>query len=463
MIVRYKGVIVVFIGMGIAFTAGLLTGDSSVPEVEQCVDPVPSPVVQEREGDFLREKIAPASVPAVEGDSLFANLDSQDFQRLAERAAASSDVLQNQSMLRVLVGEWAMDDPEAALAYAARMNRDDLIRVGLLQMARSNGVAALGWLQSNVSDVARRRYLQLSVYQGMAGSNPKQALALAENIPQGPERDEALSIVVDEWSKQDIDSVFDWIKTAEITPQFSSIYTSVMMRYMDENPEAGAALLTAMLPCELKTTLAAQSARALADSDVTGALVWALGLDAGAQKNAVLNIIDVWSSGDQFPEALEYVLSNPKYEHYNELFEAAVINLSYNHEEDLMRAMETMKDADRLVATERLAVALSTTDFPQCDQWISSLPIGQQRDVALKNAFDTYCNSDVSQAYYLAETEENEQIRVDLIQRALTVWADVNPEAAEQALQNSTVLSEVQKSRLLEQIKGVTLTDYLLP
>ncbi len=458
------------VSSGITFVLGMLIGRSPAPEQIplEAIRPVIEPPKTEMISEviFQPTSIAPAAAVSPDGniDQLFTEISSENFGRLARQAADSPDTMENEALLRVLISKWAGQDPVAALEFAQGMDRSDLLFEALNKMGAARGDEALIWLEKNIGDIGRRRYLALSVYQGMAKADAAGTVAKVEKMTAGPERDEILSVVMDQWARQDINAVFNWIETAELNPQLHNIYNYAMGHYIEKSPAQAAALVAEMQPCEMKAGFASQTGRKLAQEDVNGALTWALTLDEAAQKQALLSVIDTWASGPEGGDALAYIMANPEYPNYAELFSAAAVSLSYNDPDALLASMDSMSAQDQLVAAERLAIAFSATNPARCDQWLDTLESGPVRDSALKQTLGTYLYSNVSRAFELSQTLSDEAVREDYTQQVIESWITVDQAKAESALNSSAVLTEQQKRAILERVYSkVKPNDYLLP
>jgi hypothetical protein len=458
---------------GGVFFAGIVLGRVSSParhEQEQKSEAVVT-TIKAKPG-IKRSHVAPAtlarpSMPAVTiipGGSLFDGVEVHELESLARAAALSTDDIENESLLRVLVSEWAKRDPVAAITFAQGIERTDLMYDALRQMAKQNAGDALCWIEQHVKLADRKRYLEVAVFQGLAKTDPKAAVSFVEQIPPGAQRDRLLSVTVRQWAEQDIHAVFDWLETAEQTPQFASMYTEVMGDYIEQDAVQAASLVAEMESCENKLCLAPQVACKLAEQDVDHALEWVQELAGDEKKYSLMGVLDRWASGPDGKEALIYILEHSDEHEYQDLLATVAVKMSLNHPEELEAAFESMSASDQIVAAEQLAAVYSRDDSDKCNEWLASLDAGPVRDSAVERALQTFTSSDVSMAFSLSESISSDSLRKTQIREVMTTWIPVDYQSAELALNESSALSAAEKEDLLSQIyKKLNLNDYVLP
>lgn len=405
------------------------------------------------------------SSSATSRTSIFKSFNTREFQTLSKEALASSDDVENDALLLVLVSEWAKKDPQAALAFANETpNRSDLVFEALNQLAQQNPDEALDWISQNATDSSQRQYLLRAAYRGMATVDPEGAVAQIEQMSAGSQRDQLLSLTLNEWAKQDINAAFDWIELAEATPQLKHIYNEVMGRYIDQDPEQAATVISAMNSGDNKLSFASQIATKLAEKDVNYALDWLQTLDGNEKKYALLGVVDRWAAGPNGEEALDYVLQNSTDPNHKELFSMVAMKLARKNPDKLVDSFDNMSESEQMIAAQQLASVYSINDPERGMEWIESLATGAVRDEALKSTLSSYMYSNVSQAFELSETISNSSLRTKQMREVLATWFPVNQAAAEQALYASSVLTTEEKQALLNQIQANFKTDdYVLP
>ena len=406
-----------------------------------------------------------SSVSTYRRESLFEAIPIQSLEQMARTAATSSDTVENESMLSVLVSEWAKKDPHGATEFAQELKRSDLVYQGCLEWSQQNPDEVLRWIKQNEDNAGQQRYLTMAVYKGMAKTDPLGAVGRVEQMPAGAQRDELMTITIDEWAKQDVHEVFNWLETTEITPQFSDIYGQVMGRYIEQDPVSAATLISAMQSCDQKVNFASQVAVQLAEQNVEHALEWVKTLDEGnAKKYALQGLVDRWSNGDEAGAALDYVMADDNNQQFKDLFTTVALNLSHRNPELLIKTFDQMDEAQQIIAAQQLASAYSIDNPDRNIEWIQSLTPGIVKDTAIKNTLKSYKNTNVSQAFKLSEIISDRSLRAEEIQAILLVWLPMDQQAAEQALHASPAIAALEKETLLDRLyKKLKPSDYVLP
>jgi hypothetical protein len=290
----------------------------------------------------------------------------------------------------------------------------------------------------------------MSIYEGMARVNPSQTVARIEQLGSGAERDQLLSIAVNEWAKQDVHATFDWIEKASMTPSLNGLYQQVMGKYIEYDPIQAAALVAGMEPGSSQTGFAASVATKLAEVDVVRALEWAKTLQGDANHEAMANVMKSWASGKDGVGALQHILNNPEQAQLAEMLSAVANSVAKNHPDVLISAMPTLDSEGQRVVAEQLAISLSQSSPDKFKQWFATLGPGPVRDNALQVAMKNYMSTSVNDALSLAESITDKFLRDAKISEVMEVWLPLNPDAAHQALQNCSTLSAQQRQAFAE-------------
>ena len=397
-------------------------------------------------------------------NAIFDAVPAGNFEQMARTAASSLDNVENDSLLRVLVSEWAKKDPFGALAYSQELDRSDLVYDSLLQMGKSDADGALKWLKLNMEQSGDFQYLSTAIYKGMAKVDPAGTVSLVEQMSTGSQREELLSLVVDEWAQRDVHAVFAWLEKAEFSPYFSEIYSRTMENYIKQSPAQAATLVSAMEDCENKITAASQVAHALAQQDIDHALKWLDTLEGDSQKYAQLGVLEQWAKGAGGIAALSYVLDNPDDPNYSETFSQVARSLAQHHPAELEKALTQMSDSEQIKAAPHLASIYSVNSPDQCRALIQSLQPGPVQDAALESAFRACKYNNTQLAFDLSESITDSSLRENRIYEVMKIWMSNNPTAAEEALHASTALSSDQKENMLGEIsQTVEINDYVIP
>lgn len=458
----------IFVRWGIIFCAGLIVGllisrttKLAPGQVLSKIETATKSSPRSQFGSAPMSKHGSQTEPFID---LFEQMAPDGFERLANNALLSDDKVQSQALLTLLISEWSNKDPMGALAFAAQQELSSLIYLPLLALGESIPEQALAWLDNYTDDEVLRARLARHVYEGMALVDPEKAIHAVELLPEGRGKDDALVVVLEKWAQQDMTSAFDWLETAPFTTPVRHVYTSLMYQYMDKDPVAAAHVVQQMHTCDLKSEFAARAATEYASKNLSGALQWAEGLDAESKRLAMTGVIDVWASGSDASGALAYVVEIQSDSNKAQLLDVVASSLAYAAPDLLMDSMENMQESEQLIVAKRMAIAMSGADLKRCDDWLQELPQGTLRDTVLEEVLDDYRNSNPSRAFSLSETITQDQNRQQAMERMLSEWILIDQAAAEQALNQSSALSSLQKQEVLGRIyKNLPQNDYLLP
>ncbi|MEO0793748.1 MAG: hypothetical protein AAFX93_01220 [Verrucomicrobiota bacterium] len=398
-------------------------------------------------------------------DRLFEDLGSNDLAALAREASQSSNALESEALLRVLISEWSKTDPLAALQFSMGLGRNDLMQVALKEMGAERSSEAFDWLENNIVDPSLKGYLIMSVYQGMAQSSPIAAMELAETLPPGIDRDSVMHVVIDEWAKQDVAQVFDWLESADLGSGLQEFYRGAMNRYIQETPQLASDLIADMTACPMKTEFASLAARALANTSPDKALEWASSLDHEAGQGALASILVAWSDGSSPQRTLDFLATREESDRVGRDTASAVFtSLANNHPDLLMGQVNDLSYNEQLLATEKLAVVIGVTDPGKLDVWMSTLSAGEMRDVAIQYSLPNYIGRDAKQAFELSESIQNLDLRVRMIERVMQDWSSWDYPSAQQALMSSSFVTDRDKTALLSRVsQDLQVNDILLP
>ena len=122
-------------------------------------------------------------------------------------------------------------------------------------------------------------------------------------------------------------------------------------------------------------------------------------------------------------------------------------------------------EKEKELAAVQLAQVYSANVPEKAAQWLDTLEQGPVRDAALTSALNSFRHSNINQAFSLAETFSDEHTRSQEMQKVMTEWMSSNQAAAEQALQDTTAISDNQKEIMLKRLHRTIQprNEYILP
>ena len=379
------------------------------------------------------------------GSSIFSELSQDEIRERAARVVSETSARENSPLLKVLIEEWVQKDPYGALEFVQENGRKDLLYDCLTTIGESDLDGALGWIGDNVTDLSFQTFLMGAVYRGQARNDPEAAIALIEKNEGAARRDRFLYAAIDEWAGRDVQGAFDWIEAQEISPFLSAAYAQVLGRFIEQSPKEAAFLISEMEENTEKANFSNRVAYELAKKDPKQALEWAEGLMGEAKQFALMGLMESWGGTPDGFEALDYVKSLPVSQNNEELFSMAVMKVAQANPEALARELASLNERQQRVAAVQLAQVYGSNDPVKAMEWLATLDNEKVRDAALQTSLATFRRGNIDQAFQLSETFADATIRREEMQQTLLEWMPVDPEAALQALENSTVLQTSEK------------------
>ena len=204
---------------------------SSSPELEPAdatvqiaeLSPVTTILASHDHQELQRDAVAQSMV--VQDVTLPA--DDEDQSETLARAVEQMDATEVTSRLqelsleqlrgdlgRLLVRRWAAIDPTAACTWATQMGdgeaSQELSTAAALAWSEHDLSSALDWAQSQTEGVTRSRLLTELGYE-VAREQPVEALNLAVELPQTPERDDLILHGLRQWTVADPSTARDWL------------------------------------------------------------------------------------------------------------------------------------------------------------------------------------------------------------------------------------------------------------
>jgi len=397
--------------------------------------------------------------------SLFSKSHSQNFKQLANTAAESEDDIDKSIFLELLVAQWASKDPAAALAFAKEKNNSHLMYTALRSMGQNDYEGALVWIKENVKDLTMHGYLMTGVFQGLAKEDPANALKLATQLRKNGAREQIVSATLDEWAKQDIEAVFDWIENAEFSQQTPHLYDQVMYRYIQDSPAKAAELVSVMGPGAAKANFASNVAFGLASEDVEAAKAWVQTLSGEEKQFALGGLLDQWASSEDGISSLDFVLQQSDEPAYNNLFTKVAMKLSLSNPEELETKISTLGENEQATVATQLAQVYSENDPDRAKDLINSLDEGKVKDAAIDGSLHSFRYNDLPAAFELTEIYSDQENRIQKMQQVMLDWFEVDPVSAEAALTTTVTIPEDQKETMLNYVrhKVKPREEYLLP
>ncbi len=278
-----------------------------------------------------------------------------------------------------------------------------------------------------------------------------QALADTLKNEMDYENEQKIASLIGTWSDEKPQDTLRWIESHGDLPEFEQYRFNVIQKMMQKDLASAMAVIDELPLGEAKEKLVIDLAYRLASQDQTLASGWANNLaDAHLKKIASEQILSYWTTTDP---------------------SSAIANIS--RATDLtpdVRAQLAEESGKALGAINPKTFLSNLGQFPEdlkadiasgvvsqwvnmapkeAEQWIQSLPLGEQRDKSV-SAFANHATGDaIAQAFQLAESISEPAKKLQLMAQLFSQWKDRDIASAQAALQMSNGLNNEQKSLLL--------------
>lgn len=181
----------------------------------------------------------------------------------------------NQGPAQIIAGEWAKQDPSAAMAWASSLP--------------SNSSAAMSTV---VSEVAKTDPMKAA---GMAG-------AMSEDARGG-----AYQSIAKQWAQKDFNEASAWVAGLPESERAGAMSAAIEGLAVS-NPALAATELGKMTDLEARADVAPMVAKNYAKTDVQGSMTWMNTLDDDAKRESMREVMPIWASADS-AAALSFIQS----------------------------------------------------------------------------------------------------------------------------------------------------------
>lgn len=205
---------------------------------------------------------------------------------------------------RRLVERWASESPEAAAQWAAGLPDGGfsaaMCRAAVVSWARSDPENAMAWAQQLPAGENKTAAVSLLALEVAGRTNAVAAIALADGLSPGAERDRLLVYAVQQWAVSGGDDAIEWINKIEDSGLRDEIWGKVAVDLGAQDPSAAARLITGrMTPGPRRDDALIQVVRFWAASDPAKAASWVEQLPEKNMRSAAINdVLDAWRRDD---------------------------------------------------------------------------------------------------------------------------------------------------------------------
>ena len=314
---------------------------------------------------------------------------------------------------------WGELAPAAAFAYVAQMPEDfskvEATRNVAVAFGRTNGLAAV---------------------------------VAALKMKPGRARTEAISLISEAWARTGANEALKWANELPDSPLKETALRSIYFVWVHSEPVAASVTVQSLPSGDTKNALLMNVAQNWAVSDPQAAVKWAKTLPIENERDLAMVIaIESWADSDP-RAAVEFAWKLTSAELRQRAVLAALERWAL---QDPSQAFEKVaKSSDRLLFEQGIARVL-TVCGPMCpevaSQWVEQLPIGPIRDNAIETYVEAVHGWHPEAAARLAIRAQDAGARERAVEKALTLWLKVDPDAAKQWIA-STEFQDETKQRL---------------
>ncbi len=171
----------------------------------------------------------------------------------------------NQGPTEIIAGEWAKQDPAAALAWASGLS--------------NNSSAAMSTV---ISEVAK--------------SDPMKAANMVSGMAEEA-RGQAYESIAKQWAQKDFNEAVAWVASLPES-QRASAMSAAIEGLATSNPALAATELVKMTDLEARADVVPLVAKNYARTDVQGSMKWLNTLDDQAKRESMREVMPIWAATD---------------------------------------------------------------------------------------------------------------------------------------------------------------------
>ena len=319
------------------------------------------------------------------------SLDPSQIVDALSEANSMKTSLERQQLRNMLLSRWVESDPQAALAYAQGIKNATEKSGAIGNVASLWGfkdfAAAKAWVESLPPGTLRNDSMEHILY-GLARKDPATAMGIASSLP-GALGISSQRYALNEWASKDADAAIRYVSELPNGANKDSALQQMIYKIAQDDPAKAIDLLDLIPSGNMQM-----------------------------QNAAIDTIATYWAMNDQ-KAALDWANQQTDPELKSRILEKAIL-------------------------------AMQTTDPKGAFEVAQSLPAGKSRDSIIISSLFLMAQSDPQAAIGLASGFADADLRSKAQQSVVTTWKSVDPAAATQWVNSSSLPQDV-KNRLLQQ------------
>jgi hypothetical protein len=282
-------------------------------------------------------------------------------------------------------------------------------------------------------------------------THPAAAAHLVISLSAEQGRGELLGQVMTIWAQNDWEAALAWGRKlpGERVKEESLIHLSY--RWQEIDPRGAAAFAENLQgnTAQLLTTIASEWVK----REPAAASAWALELPPGESRNKVLpSLLAAWSQSSP-KDAAEFVASLPPDESQTQALISVVSGWAGQDPQTASFWISRFPESGlRAQAMEQLVTQWAGQDPETAGNWLQEIPRSKSRDAGVSVYCNLLASAHPESAFRWAETISDETLRNSQLELTGRHWLKANPEAAEEAIVQSS-LPVQRKDHLLGQVR----------
>lgn len=309
-------------------------------------------------------------------------------------------VVPNPEAMSSVVGRWAADDPDSALAWVEKLpkgkRRDEAMASIVSQLAPGEPERALHLAETLPRGQARENALSEAVV-ALAEVDVRQAAALAMRLGDDAGRGAGLSAVAGKWAEHDPHAAWAWARSLPAGRAAEDVMGTIIQSLAAVDPRAAVEAARDVDTPDFNMLGVAMGQ--WVDDDPAAALAWVHAQPQGRQQRAALATV-----------ATQLAVVDPKRG-------AAVVQS--------IPEGETRDSALRQVASY-----WGNADIDQALVWAKAMPEGPDRQAALATLADSWATADPQAAALAVGSLSTGEAATQLMLSVAARWGERDPQAA---------------------------------
>ncbi len=371
------------------------------------------------------------------------------------------------TIIQAFYADWVARDPAEALASAQKLkegaNRNAALNEIADYFAIHDPAQALALFRSNRSSAYSDRFQNVFAHWVDLDLNgATDAVLHGSNFASERGRGEAIEGIVNRLVARDPASAGVWLEGLPVGSVRERALEQVIKRWGEADPSGAMAWLEKLLDSPGKKTALHKLTEDWAKTDPPGAMAYAQTLSKGADQDNVVNqSLNVWAHANA-PAAWEWVKSLPPSPFREQSLGTVISNWAVIDPAAASRYLTSLSDGEthanqsetwnrrspKAEAYEKVAREWGRADPTAAAAWLTQMPVGTMRDVAITGFSGTVISTNPAQALQMAGTISNAQNRQNQINSLYRTWLSQNPAAATAAIKASSLLEETKQQLL---------------